>query len=1113
MPNEITLTGLAAINGTTNGNNFSGTGTVTGSLVLTGGVVADATGLAAYPSTSSVTLQWTPPAGSLSFIVDRREVVTGVTPTNSYADAVTISGSSMTISGLTPGRSYQFRVRANFTNAGVSTGTAVISTLPELTFVPSQPTAFRVTDASTTTLSVAWNAAANADNYRVWIRPTSGSYGASPNATSAGTSYTFVGLTAQVSYTMKVAGVSASTEGPASEIVFTTPAGALADPSGLAITAFTDSTAALSWVAGSGAATYLVDYLPTGGSYSIPIETTAISVSVLNLTPGVEYTFRVRSRAGSTISTGVTVVETMLGASGEGGGSGIAPTEVVVGSYVGGTSFNVTRPATSSGESYYIFVSYKNGDTQTLTTPAGYTLVADVNGTGHAGRCVLYEKVSSGELAGTVTITVSGAIDAAWAVLRTRGARRAYATVDLSFLNPFIAPSVTTTTVNAPVFNFVASGQWPRTFTAPAGITLLGQSYSTNGPAIAVGYTTVNAAASGAQSYPATDPSTGLAAGDDMIGVSLALDGAAIASVLSDEIDGSSVVADIPAANADDSLFLAVSYQDSSARTVATPSTWTLVDSSETVSGGGGATKGKLVIFSKNVATATAQTTQTVTFSGAVTGAYTASRHRGAYRAVAKTAGVSSVSFVAPSVTAATAASTLLSWVSPGHYPRTHTPPAGMTLEVDQTGGGVDGPSLAFGTKSVAAGATGTQTWTADSADDYNAISIVIDGTGGDTGGGGTTPGGGGNLTASFTVGSHVHGYGVGDRHSSGSWPGTNGPAGDNTMYPAKFGSWRSWDNESGIPLLAYWTGRTGGIDAAGDALNTYDYTAVNAVLDKMNARGHAPFMLTFNGTPAWAARNQDASSYGNGRMSIPTNITAWAQAVRDCVIHVRARYGNASVGWVEIGNECIGNESGSLEIGQFLNARGWPAGSSTPLATLLADMVGAVAPMVRTIDPAIKLVSGAHTYTNEYWTKMVLNARTQAGVRMMSLIDVFSVHLYGHSTRSPYRNLTAATEKIRQWMTETGYASMPLIDTEWGFYYPWGSSEETNWFNALGAQQRADYVYEAVAEYKRLGYLGVFWYSCDAAPAATDLSFFFRPEADAPMRAALNKAFEDFQS
>lgn len=1104
MSTNVNVTGTASVTG----NTFSGTGSVNGTLTFSvTASVADVTNLAVATTSSSFTATWTPPVGASSYLVDWRSVIPGVTPTNSYNAAVSVSGSTYTLSsGLSAGTSYQVRVRAVFPGGTTATGVTVTATLPDATVVPTAPASFRVTNSSTSSISVAWNPVSGASGYRVYIRPTSGSYGTVPNASPAGTAYDFVGLASATSYTMRVLAYASNTEGPASEITFATPASTLGDPSSLAVSAFTDSTVSVSWSAGSGAASHLVDWKVTsGGAYGLPVEVTTNAYTVLQLTPGVGYTIRVRSKAGTTVSTGATVTQTTLGTS---GGTGTLPTETVVGSYSGTGPVVVTKPASSSGESYYIAVAYKSGDAQTLTTPTGYTLVADVNGTGHPGRIVLYEKVSSGESAGTVSITASGSVDAAWIMLRTRGARRAYATLDTSYTNPAPMPTVTTTTVNAPVFHFVASGQWPRTWQAPAGYTLLGQTYAASGPGLGLGFRTVDSAATGNQSYTAMDPATSVATGDDFVGVSLALDGAPVAEVLSGNISGSSVTANTPAANAGDSLYLAISHQDGSAYTVATPSGWTLVQAQNSAVGGPGGF-GTLTVFRKDLPASVAAATVSVTFSGSVTGSYTASRHRGTFRASAKATGTASTSFVAPSVTATVDNSTLITWVAPGHYPRTHTPPAGMTELADQLGGGANGPSLAVGSKSVSAGATGTTTWTADSSDDYNAVSVVIDGTGGNTGGGGTGGGGGGNTTTSFYVGSHVHGYGTSDRYASGTYPATNGPSGDNTMYPAKFGSFRSWDNESDMGRLAYWTGRTGGIDASGDSKNTYDWTAVNAVLDNMSARGHTPFMLTFCGTPAWAARNQDASSYGNGRMSIPTNIAAWGQAVRDCVIHVRTRYGTDSVKWVEIGNECIGSDDYSNnEVSQFLNARGWPAGSSTPIATLYADMVGAAAPLVKGVSAAIQIVVGAHTYTNEHWTRMLMAAKTQGGTAILSYADVFSVHLYGFSRRNPYRDLATKTAQIRQWLTEYGYGSLPLADTEFGFYYPWGGSAEMSWYASLSDQQKQDYIYESIADRKALGYVGAWWYSCDASPSPGNLSFFYEPERTAFARSALNSAY-----
>lgn len=1103
MTTTVNVTGTASVQGST----ITGTGTVSGTLTIavTGAAVADATNLVATPGIESAVLQWTPAAGASSYTVDYRSVIPGLTPSTSYGNAVTISGSNTTIANLYGGRSYEFRVRANFTGGSQSTGISAVAVIPDSVITPTAPQSLRVTASSASSLSIAWNSVLAATGYRVFIRPSTGAYTTVPNASPAGTTYDFVGLSASTAYVIKVLAVNGNVDGPGAEISFSTPASTLGDPSSLTVPGVTDGTVSLAWVAGDGAASYLVDWKVTGAAnYGLPVETSALAYTVLGLSAGTGYTFRVRSKSGTTISTGTTTTKTTLGAA---SGNGSTPIDLEVGTYSGSAAFTVKRPASSSGDSYYLFLSYKDGDTYSIGTATSFVSIADVNGTGHPGRVALFEKITSGESAGDLTVTPSGTVNVCWAMLRTRGARRATTQANAAFANPFVAPSVTATTGNAPIFNFVASGQWPRAYTFPTGVTELGQTYNPSGPGIAVGFFTVDAAASGARSYTAIDPATSVDAGDDYLAISLALDGTPVATTAPGTINGSTVVVTTPPANAGDSIYVGINYQDSSLITLATPSGWTLRQAQQSAQGGAGATKGTLSVFSRDVAASEATASTTFAFSGAVTGAWVASRHRGAYRASAKATGASTTSFVAPAVTAATDGSTWLSWVAPGHYNRTHTAPAGFTEQADQAGGGAAGPSIALGTKPIDTGSSGTATWVADTSDDYNAVSVVIDGTGGSTGGG--TGGGGGNSTTSFYVGGHVHGYETADRYAANAYPATNGPAGDNTMYPAKFGSFRTWDNESGISTCQFWTGRTGGINAVGDGLNQYNYAAVDTVLDKLVARGHVPMMLVFNGTPAWAARNTDESSYGPGGVSMPTNLTAWAQACRDVILRCRTRYGTSSVKWVEIGNECIGG--GDSSVSQFLNARGWPAGSSVPIATLYADMCAALAPLVKAIDSSIQIVIGAHTYLQEDWTRMLLGAKSQAGVSALSHADIFSVHLYGCSRRNQWRNLMSETAKVRQWLSEYGYPNLPLADTEFGFFYPWGGAEESAWYASLSESQRSDYIYEAFADRKALGYVGAWWYSADASPAPGKLSFFYEPERTSWARDVLNRAYDDF--
>jgi len=1068
-------------------------------------------------TSSTLEFQWTPLQGIARYIVDYRSVSANVSSSAPYSTPVFVAGSSYTLSDLGAGQSYQVRVRADYGTAGLSSGTTVISNTEDIVGTPGTPANFRVTEATTTTISVAFDKGVNTAGIKLWIRDSSsGSYPATPNATPSGTAYTFVSLTADTDYTIKIVATNGFTESSSVEIPFKTPSGALGNASGLAVSSFTDTTAAISWTAAQGAATYLVDFkLTTAANYVAPVEQTGTTFTFLNLSPGSAYTFRVRSKSGTTVASGVTVAQTTLGAS-TGGGDVIK--EVVNTTYAGTGPLLVNKPAGVSGETIYIAVAYKSGDTRTLTTPAGYSIVpgADVNSATSPGRLVVYERVLAGsDPAGTVSIAVTGgSINAAVICLRTKGSRRAAVALDGGYADVFSASSVTPVVANSPVFQFVASGQWPRTMAASSDITILSQTYEpSSGPSIALGHKVVSVS-SGTSTYTPTDPDLNVATGDDFVSVSLVLDGSPVQDVLSGSYTtAASQVVNLPAANAGDTLYLGVNFHAStaSARTLATPAGWTLVDFSTGLSGGAGTTTGVLYVFRQSVTSASAATTVTLTFSGTITGGtYISSRHRGTFRTSAKTAAAFTTSMSAPTVTSTADNSLLLTYVGTGHEPRTFTAPVGTTELADVQAGA--GPAMALGSRVVNTGATGTTTWTPSLGDDYQAMSILLDN-------GSTTPptgggGGGGTNSNKFEVGSHQHGYGINDRYAAGSYPTST-----NTMEPFNFRSLRTHDNE-GLNFMPWWTGRTGGIDAVGDGLNQYDFPRLFTMTDKFIGRGHGPFLWTVFGNPAWASRRpDDASSYGNGVTSWVSNSQAYRQMVRDTLLQLRARHGANAVGWIEAGNESIGGGN-SYDIGQFLNAVGYPAGAGDPQTTMLAEISRAVYQGTRDAGATypeyltMPVLLGAHTYTNRNDTLLrLMRAKCIDGTPLIDLGPncAWSFHPYGFADANPFQNLTELTAQLRQWATEAGTGSWDFYNTEWGTFYPW-NPDPANWWLGLSGAQQGQVLYDAIGRHKALGWRGVWTYSSDGSPAPGDVNYIGSAERVPEIRASLNKAFLDFQ-
>ena len=219
-----------------------------------------------------------------------------------------------TKSGVTYDRetrsSYSVTLKAADGNGGTDT-IAVTITLTNVNEPPGQPAAPSVTAVagSTTSLSVSWTAPSNTgpaiDNYDLRYRQgTGGSWTNGPQNVS-GTSATIAGLTADTPYQVQVRATSAegdgpwSPSGPGQTNTAGDPQDAPGVPRSLSVTPG-NGQVRLSWVrpSGGGAVTRY-EYEQDGSGTWIPTVGTATSYTVLNLTNGRSYTFRVRAVNGA----------------------------------------------------------------------------------------------------------------------------------------------------------------------------------------------------------------------------------------------------------------------------------------------------------------------------------------------------------------------------------------------------------------------------------------------------------------------------------------------------------------------------------------------------------------------------------------------------------------------------------------------------------------------------------------------------------------------------------------------------------------------------------------------------------------------------------------------
>ena len=267
-------------------------------------VCGDPTGLASSSITNtSATVSWTAVASALSYDVDYK-----LTSSSTWTNAATATAStSVNITGLTQGTTYDWRVRANCSGGSGNYISAQFTTTSPVTC--GTVTGLTTSGITSSTATVNWSALSGANNYDVDYKLTSS--GTWTNAATATTSLSvnLTGLSASTSYDWRVRANCTGATGAYATASFTTTAVSTC------ATAFepneTLATAALiaSGVVNSAAisSTTDIDYYK--------ITTTATSNIVYSLVgpSGVDYDLYVYNSAGTQIgsSLGTTATETV----------------------------------------------------------------------------------------------------------------------------------------------------------------------------------------------------------------------------------------------------------------------------------------------------------------------------------------------------------------------------------------------------------------------------------------------------------------------------------------------------------------------------------------------------------------------------------------------------------------------------------------------------------------------------------------------------------------------------------------------------------------------------------------------------------------------------------
>jgi cell wall-associated NlpC family hydrolase len=256
----------------------------------------------ARASSSTAKLSWTAGSGAASYEVQYNSPVSGGWKTD--PDYKTKTSTSYTTTDLVLDREYQFRVRSVNAN-GKSDWVTVKYTHKEAAKPkPGAVSNLKMTRASSSTAKLSWTAGSGAASYEVqYYSQASGGWKTDPDyKTKTSTSYTTTDLVLGREYQFRVRSVNANGKSDWVTVKYTHKEAATSKPgkvSNLKVKGTSSATAKLSWTAGSGAASYEVQYYSqaSGGWKTDPDYKTKTSKSytTTGLTLGKEYQFRVRS--------------------------------------------------------------------------------------------------------------------------------------------------------------------------------------------------------------------------------------------------------------------------------------------------------------------------------------------------------------------------------------------------------------------------------------------------------------------------------------------------------------------------------------------------------------------------------------------------------------------------------------------------------------------------------------------------------------------------------------------------------------------------------------------------------------------------------------------------
>jgi len=340
------------------------------------------TNVAVVAGNTQATVTWDPVVGAINY-----HVIVATSPGGQAISSYCIpSGPSCTLTGLTNGQIYYFRVHSYSTPSAYS---AEVSATPLVT-LPLAPTGLGLTPGNTQ-MSLTWTAVSGATGYKVYRKTEGSAWPSAPIGTSTGTLFTDTGLVNGRDYYYSVAAVNANGTGTWSNEVFDTPAVTMTlAPINVAVVAG-NTQATVTWDPVVGAINYqvIVATSPGGQAISSGIPS-GPSYNATGLTNGQIYYFRVHSYSTpSAYSAEVSATPLVT--------LPLAPTGL--GLTPGNTQMSLTWAAVSGATSYKIY--RKTEGSAWLTAPVGTSTGTLFTDTGLVAGTKYYYRVAAVNAGGT----------------------------------------------------------------------------------------------------------------------------------------------------------------------------------------------------------------------------------------------------------------------------------------------------------------------------------------------------------------------------------------------------------------------------------------------------------------------------------------------------------------------------------------------------------------------------------------------------------------------------------------------------------------------------------------------------------------------------------------